>query len=322
MTDFHGLICAIRIFCPFYVPFLLTAVILTMKQRLTFVLVLCTIIAHGKPPSFSLTDTIFIHGAIHTYQVNFDIDAHDIREECKPHLDSLADFMKKNPGLILEIGSHTDQRGGDSSNRALSQARAGFIESYLVQRGISPYVLAAVGYGEDKPVVSQATINAEKDRAKQEDLYQKNRRTEFKILRIPIREFSLQDSVVFEGEIIRPNILYDLNHCGPRPESFPWLDSLVTFLNTHPNVVIEIGNHTDTRGSDASNMKLTDCRSRSVALYLFSKGIAESRVIYKGYGETQPIISEAEINKVKSKQGKEELHQVNRRTEIKIVKVN
>lgn len=95
----------------------------------------------------------------------------------------------------------------------------------------------------------------------------------------------------------------------------------MTFLNTHPNVVIEIGNHTDTRGSDASNMKLTDCRSRNVAQYLFSKGIPESQVIYKGYGESQTIIPEAEINIIKSRQGKEELHMINRRTEIKIVQV-
>lgn len=89
------------------------------KTILVFISILVASPFHsfGKPPSFSLTDTIFIYGAIHTYQVNFDIDAHNIREECKPHLDSLADFMKKNPGLILEIECYTDQRGNDSANR-------------------------------------------------------------------------------------------------------------------------------------------------------------------------------------------------------------
>lgn len=289
----------------------------------TACLLLFPLAAHTKPPSFSLTDTIFIYGAIHTYQVNFEIDGpHGVHAMSKPHLDSLADFILKHPGLILEIGSHTDQRGNDSANRVLSQRRAMAIENYLVGRGVSPYALAAVGYGEDRPIVPQATIDVEKDKSAQENLYQKNRRTEFKILRIPIRDFTLQDSIVSEGEIIRPNLIYDLGKCTVRPMCYPWLDSLVTFLNGHPNVVIEIGNHSDTRGTDSYNMRLTACRSKSVADYLISKGIAASRVLYKGYGESQLIVPEAEIRKIKSKQGQEELHQVNRRTEIRILKVN
>lgn len=292
-----------------------------MKRRFTLLLLLFTLAASAQRVSFDLTDTIFIHGAIHTYPVNFELDGPaGVHEMSKPHLDSLADYVRQHPGLILEIGSYTDQRGNDSSNLYLSQLRANAIESYLVQRGISPYALAAVGYGEENPLVPQMKIDAEKDKLTQENLCDQNRRTEFKILRVPGRCFTLEDSVVQEGEFQRADILYDLSKCSVRPESYPLLDSLVAFMIAHPEIVIEIGNHSDSRGSDKYNTRLTECRSKDVAFYLVNHGIDSSRVQWKGYGETQLIVAESYINGVQSKQGKEELHQINRRTEIRIIK--
>jgi outer membrane protein OmpA-like peptidoglycan-associated protein len=72
---------------------------------------------------------------------------------------------------------------------------------------------------------------------------------------------------------------------------------------------IELGSHTDSKGSDEYNMRLSENRSKSVVDYLISKGISSSRLVAKGYGETKPI----DTNDT------EEGRQNNRRTEFKIL---
>lgn len=71
-------------------------------------------------------------------------------------------------------------------------------------------------------------------------------------------------------------------------ESFEQLDQVVKLLEDHPNMEIEIHGHTDSRGTDDDNMKLSKNRTKSVYEYLISKGIAEARLGYKGFGETTP----------------------------------
>lgn len=101
------------------------------------------------------------------------------------------------------------------------------------------------------------------------------------------------------------------------------LDSVVQFLKKNKQVSIEIGVHMDSRGSDLSNLKMTQWRSEQVRNYLVKQGIPESQLTAKGYGETQLIISEEEINKYKkiNKLQYEKLHQKNRRTELKIIRL-
>ena len=86
-------------------------------------------------------------------------------------------------------------------------------------------------------------------------------------------------------------------------------------LNYYPNMVIELGAHTDSKGSDKYNLRLSEARAKSVVEYLVSKGIAPERLQSKGYGESMPI----EPNSIKGKDnpaGREK----NRRTEFKVLK--
>lgn len=101
------------------------------------------------------------------------------------------------------------------------------------------------------------------------------------------------------------------------------LDSVIQFLNRNKQITIEIGVHTDSRGSDPSSLKLTRLRSEQVTNYLVKRGVPESQLTTKGYGETQLIISEEEVNKYKktNKLQYETLHQRNRRTELKIIRI-
>ena len=88
------------------------------------------------------------------------------------------------------------------------------------------------------------------------------------------------------------------------------------FLNDNPKITIELSSHTDSRGKDDYNMKLSQKRAEAAVAYIVSKGIDQSRITAKGYGESKP--------KNKCKNGvkcTEAEYAKNRRTEFKVTKV-
>ncbi len=93
------------------------------------------------------------------------------------------------------------------------------------------------------------------------------------------------------------------------------LDKVVKSMKENPNMMIELGSHTDCRGSDSFNLKLSDDRAKASAQYIIEQGMEESRIIGKGYGETR-LINKCDDG-VKCS---DEEHALNRRTEFKIVK--
>lgn len=120
--------------------------------------------------------------------------------------------------------------------------------------------------------------------------------------------------------IVLRNIFYDLNKATLRPESKTELERLIKLMNQNPTLKIELGGHTDSRGSATYNQQLSEQRAISVVNYLVDHGISKDRLKYAGYGETQLIYSDAEINKLTG-DAREELHQQNRRTEFKILEI-
>jgi peptidoglycan-associated lipoprotein len=116
-----------------------------------------------------------------------------------------------------------------------------------------------------------------------------------------------------QKEIVIPNIYYDYNKATLREESKVILDSILVFFNENKDLSIEIGSHTDSRGSDQYNEKLSQARAQSVVDYLILKGVENSRLTAKGYGETKPV--NTCINDVECT---EEEHQKNRRTTFRI----
>ncbi len=119
--------------------------------------------------------------------------------------------------------------------------------------------------------------------------------------------------------IVLKNIFYDYNKATLRDASKNELDRLTKLLNDNPTIKIELSAHTDSRGSNTYNEKLSLRRAQSCVDYLIEKGIASSRLVSKGYGETKLIKSDAEIAKLKFEDEKEAAHQENRRTEFKII---
>jgi outer membrane protein OmpA-like peptidoglycan-associated protein len=129
-----------------------------------------------------------------------------------------------------------------------------------------------------------------------------------------IIELQLELTPIKKGEKFQlDDIFYDLNKSTLRPESAASLDKLADFIIKN-GLSIELSSHTDARGSDAYNLKLSQARAQSCVDYLLTKGVNKASMKAKGYGETQLI------NKCKNGiTCLEELHQENRRTEVKIL---
>lgn len=125
----------------------------------------------------------------------------------------------------------------------------------------------------------------------------------------------LPEAPKVDEKFVIENVYYDFNKADLKPASYPALDEIVRMLNTYPNMSIELGAHTDSKGSDTYNMKLSEARAQSVVKYLVEKGIAAERLVAKGYGETAPIAPN-EIDGKDNPEGREK----NRRTEFKVLK--
>lgn len=121
-------------------------------------------------------------------------------------------------------------------------------------------------------------------------------------------------------EIVLKNIFFDLNKFSLREESQNELNRLIGLMNDNPSLIIEIGGHTDSRGAQSYNQKLSENRAKTVVDYLIQGGIDANRLSFKGYGMNKPIVSDDEIAMLKSNKAKEDAHQENRRTAFKVVK--
>ncbi|SDD06125.1 OmpA family protein [Pedobacter soli] len=123
------------------------------------------------------------------------------------------------------------------------------------------------------------------------------------------------EAVVIDKAIRIENIYYDFDKWNIRADAAVELDKLVKIMADNPTIWIELGSHTDSRGKDKYNLDLSQKRAESAVQYIISKGINKNRITAKGYGETQLLNKCA--NGVNCT---EEEHQLNRRTEFKIVK--
>ncbi len=137
-----------------------------------------------------------------------------------------------------------------------------------------------------------------------------------------------------DSRIDLPGINYDFGKWDLRQESMVALEELVEILNDNPNITIEIGSHTDFRGSDVANMELSAKRAKSVVDFLIVYGVDEERLTSKGYGESMPKeidkalskkhdflkegdkLTESFINALPNELQKEKCHEINRRTDF------
>ena len=130
----------------------------------------------------------------------YDFDKATLRPESTVALDSLIQLLNDNPNITIELSAHTDYRGSEQYNKALSQRRAEAVVSYLIEHGVAKDRLSPVGYGEErakkirKRLTERYPFLKENDELtedfinklpadQQEICNQLNRRTEFRVLR-------------------------------------------------------------------------------------------------------------------------------------------
>lgn len=111
--------------------------------------------------------------------VYFEFNKKDLKPESFPALDELVQMMKDNPAMVIELSGHTDNKGGEKYNTLLSQKRADACVDYIVSKGIDKSRLLSVGYGSKLPVA----LNSNADGSDNPEGRDRNRRTEFKILK-------------------------------------------------------------------------------------------------------------------------------------------
>lgn len=139
--------------------------------------------------------------------------------------------------------------------------------------------------------------------------------------------------------VVIENIFYAFDKATLRPESKEALDEMIKMLNDNPNVTIELGAHTDRKGTDEYNERLAQRRAQSVVDYLIAGGISEDRLEAKGYGESTPkvinkkmaeefdflqegdVLTEEFVLALTPEQ-QEIADQINRRTEFKVLRTN
>ncbi len=110
------------------------------------------------------------------------------------------------------------------------------------------------------------------------------------------------------------HIYYDYNKAYIRDDAANELEKLVTIMNDNPDIIVEIGSHTDSRAGDRYNMRLSQRRAESVVRWLTDNGIERERLVPRGYGETERV-NECANNIPCSERD----HQLNRRTEFKVI---
>ncbi|MCY4780545.1 OmpA family protein [Sphingobacterium sp. UT-1RO-CII-1] len=136
----------------------------------------------------------------------------------------------------------------------------------------------------------------------------------------PLRDTVIQVALYLEpvftvgDKFVLENIYYDFDKHNIRKDAAVILDELVRTMRDNPTLRIELSSHTDSRGSDSYNMKLSQRRADSAVEYLISRGIARDRLVAKGYGETRLV------NKCSNGVACTiEEHQANRRTEVEVL---
>lgn len=134
----------------------------------------------------------------------------------------------------------------------------------------------------------------------------------------PVKLYKIGYGTDIENIVILKDIYFDYDKSDIRPDAAIELDKVLNFMKNNPDVVLEVGSHTDSRGSAFYNLLLSDRRARSTREYLILKGIPSNKVKFKAFGESRLRVSQLEIDRAAPDE-QAKMHGLNRRTEFIIV---
>jgi outer membrane protein OmpA-like peptidoglycan-associated protein len=215
--------------------------------------------------------------------------------------DSLAKFLLLRKNIVIELGGHSNC--ANAKDPGTNAAKA--VKDYLLTKGVPADRIQTHGYGNALPLVKCPEAGEPTS-----DTYA-NRRVEAKIVDFVKPSFTYQDSILYSGQVMVFNGLY--NH---HPIDFDTLSNLANFLNKWPKLKIEIGAHSDSRGTKQEKLDRSSDVARIVKKDLIGFGVNETRITTVGYGDAY-ILNECRG----TTKCTEEQHNKNRRVEFKILSV-
>lgn len=134
---------------------------------------------------------------------------------------------------------------------------------------------------------------------------------------------SWSDSTLNVGDkIVSRAIFFPYNSSAISAESHAFLDSIAAFLIEHVNIKLEVGVHTDSRGQSNYSTCLSCSRAKEITKYLIANGVRPNQLQAQGYNDRELIVSDREIDRLKTLEEKERAHQINRRVEFKVIAVD
>ncbi len=126
---------------------------------------------------------------------------------------------------------------------------------------------------------------------------------------------TVYDTIRSQTPIRLNNILYEFNDDKINALAETDLRTILDYMNSYPEMVIELGSHTDSKGSESYNQKLSQRRANSARDWLVSRGVTPNRIQSVGYGESQPVAANQFDDGTDNPEGRK----LNRRTEFKII---
>jgi outer membrane protein OmpA-like peptidoglycan-associated protein/tetratricopeptide (TPR) repeat protein len=255
--------------------------------------------------------------------VYYDLDKAKIRNDAEPVLNKIAELMVKYDFLDLAVASHTDARASVEYNRILSEKRARAVKDHLSKFGISENRVRIDWFGKEK-LANDCGDGVPCPETK----HQLNRRSELVLEAFsdPNREYDLpstlfgkdlcDENALFE-EIQNemnsiPAVYFDFDKSTIRAVHEKDLERVTLMMKKLKNLQLYLSGHTDQRGNEDYNMKLAERRAKAVLEYLVQRGVEANRIEYKWFGKSQPI------NDCGTIPCTENMHQVNRRTELRL----
>lgn len=208
--------------------------------------------------------------------VRFDTDSAALRDEARVVLDAIADQLLAVDRGYLAIAGHADKRGPTWLNQSLSEQRAKAVVSALVDRGVPETRMAALGFGDGRPVVD----------ADDPSDYQRNRRAEVRFVETLIPEVAETPDLWM--------VHFDTASAVVKPAYIDDLEEVVAAYHERSESRVTLVGHTDTRGPARINQVLSEQRVKATREALLSRGIPAEAIEIAGHGEERPMADEAE----------------------------
>jgi OOP family OmpA-OmpF porin len=220
--------------------------------------------------------------------IQFDAGSARLADDSQPVIDRIAAVLAGCPDARLEVSGHTDSQGSDDGNQRLSEARARAVLTALRSDALPLLGISARGYGETRPIADNGT---DAGRAA-------NRRIAFTLRDAPPAPTTAEP--LPEGPVAECLAGLDAVLAGSRiefaagsaeiaPESAAVVDALADALRRCPDAALELAGHTDSQGSDAGNLRLSQERAEAVLAALRQDDLPLPGLVARGYGETRPV---------------------------------